>query len=47
MDILKQKVNLVFIADQNNMEVQLVMNVDMKKIKMEVKQIILYVKIAS
>ena len=47
MDILKQKVNRVFIVEQNNMEVQLVMNVDMKKINMEVKQIILYVKIAS
>ena len=30
MDILKQKMKNVFIADQNNMEVLLVMNADMK-----------------
>ena len=47
MDISKQKVNLVFIVEQNNMEVQLVMNVYMKKINMEMKKITLYVKIAS
>ena len=44
-DILKQKMNHVFIVDQKNMEVQLVMNVDMKKMKMVMKKIILYAKI--
>ena len=33
MDILKQKMNHVFIADQKNMEVLAVMNVDMNKMK--------------
>ena len=46
MDILKQKMNHVFIVDQNNMEVLLAMNVDMKKICMVMILIILYALIA-
>ena len=38
MDILKQKMKHVYIVDQKNMEVQVVMNADMKKMKMEKKQ---------
>ena len=44
MDISKLKMKLVFIVVLKNMEDQLVLNVDMK-FKMELKQIILYVKI--
>ena len=45
MDILKQGKNLVFIVGPKLMEVLLVMNVDMKKMKMGKKLIILYAKI--
>ena len=43
--IFKQKRNHVFIVGLKNMEVLLAMDVVMKKIKMEKKQIILYAKI--
>ena len=46
MDISKQKKKNVYIVAQNNMVVQLVMNVDMNKMKQEKILIILYVKIA-
>ena len=42
MDISKQKKNLVFTANLIYMEVVPVINVDMIKMKMEKKQIILY-----
>ena len=45
MAILKQKMIYVFIVGQNNMEALHVMNADMKKMKKEKKQIILFVKI--
>jgi len=45
MDISKQRKKPVFFVDLKNMVVQLVMNVDMKKMKMEMKQIILFVEI--
>ena len=45
MDISKRRKKTVFFVALKNMEVQLVMNVDMKKMKMEMKQIILFVKI--
>jgi len=45
MDILKQRKKLVYFVVLKNMVVQLVMNVDMKKMKMEMKPIILFVKI--
>ena len=46
MDILKPRMNLVFIADQKNMEDLVVMNAVMKKMKMVLRQIISYVIIA-
>ena len=46
MDILKQKKNLVFFVNLKNTEDHLASNVDMKLLKMEVRQIILYAKIA-
>ena len=45
LDTSKQRMICVYIADQNNMEVQTVMNVDMTRMKME-KKLKLYVKIA-
>ena len=45
MDILKQKMKSVFIVGLNNMVVLDVMNVDIKSMKMELKMIILYVKV--
>jgi len=47
MVILKQKMKNVYIVEVRDMEVQGVMNVDINLIKMEMKQIILYVKIVS
>ena len=47
MDILKQKMKNEFIADQNNMEVLLVMNADMKKIYLVMILIILYAMIVK
>ncbi len=46
MDILKPRMNLVFIADKKNMEDLVVMNAVMKKMKMVLRQIISYVIIA-
>ena len=43
--ISKQRMIYVYIAEQNNMEVQTVTNVDMKRMKME-KKLKLYAKIA-
>ena len=45
MDILKQKMNLVYIVELKNMEDHFVLNVDMILIKVEMKEIILYAKI--
>ena len=45
--ILKQKMKNVYIVEVKNMEVLVVMNVDINLMKMEMKQIILYVKIVS
>ena len=47
MVILKQKMKNVYIVEVKNMEVLVVMNVDINLMKMEMKQIILYVKIVS
>ena len=46
MDILKLKKNLVFFVNLKNTEDHLVSNVDMKLLKMEVRRIILYARIA-
>ena len=45
MAILKQKMKNVYIVEVKDMEVLVVMNVDMNLMKMEMKKIILFVKI--